>query len=176
MTYRDEFIAALARTTRLDCNPQTSAAWLRAQKSNTATEQVLAHLQATVVAHFPLVNNCINASILAAVVLKSDLNIDSRVTLGHYINAGRVECLNTEETYQSWKRNRVLGTVSVHAWLTLETGEILDVTLPSTEGKLYECPELHGAIILQQPESLKNMSYHPMVVGSDFLEKVFYTY
>lgn len=60
-----------------------------------------------------------------------------------------------------------------HAWYTLPTMEILDLTLRSTLAVAYERPELAGQVVGGWPDKIApHPLYVPMVVGDEYAEKV----
>ncbi|QTD90882.1 hypothetical protein OHZ10_11740 [Burkholderia arboris] len=63
------------------------------------------------------------------------------------------------------------GTVKLHAWLTLPSMEIVDMSLPTTMGVVQKRPEMLGGAITRYAGELKGMAYKPMLVGDDFLRK-----
>lgn len=63
------------------------------------------------------------------------------------------------------------STVNIHAWLTLPSFEVIDMSLATTYGAIHKLPELHGSVIAKYADDLTGMAYKPMLVGSDFLRK-----
>ncbi|WP_165841893.1 hypothetical protein [Paraburkholderia unamae] len=63
------------------------------------------------------------------------------------------------------------GTVNLHAWLTLPSMEIIDVSLATTMGIAQKRPEMLGLTIIRPADELTGMAYKPMLVGDDFLRK-----
>ena len=80
----------------------------------------------------------------------------------------------TEESLQAMLLNGVEGpSVSLHAWITLPSMEILDFSFPTTYGKLNEQKGTTGAVLALHPSNLSGgMSYHPMIIGEEFLHKI----
>lgn len=63
--------------------------------------------------------------------------------------------------------------INLHAWWTLPSGEVIDVTLWSTLSAAWNRPELLGAITGGWPDEIApNPTYIPMVVGDDYIESV----
>lgn len=63
--------------------------------------------------------------------------------------------------------------MNLHAWWTLPSGEVMDVTLWSTLSVAWNRPELLGAVTGGWPDKLSpNTTYVPMVVGDDYIETV----
>jgi hypothetical protein len=65
------------------------------------------------------------------------------------------------------------GTLNLHCWLTLPTREILDCTLPTTVAIINNMPEAAEGLVLSKHwrELTSRLRYHPMLVGSEFLER-----
>ena len=54
----------------------------------------------------------------------------------------------------------------LHAWLTLDSGEILDLAFMTIYGLIYNEDSLLGSILANKPENLSGgMEYHPIFVG-----------
>lgn len=63
--------------------------------------------------------------------------------------------------------------MNMHAWWTLPSGEIIDVTLWSTLSVAWKRPELLGAVTGGWPDEIApNPTYVPMAVGDDYIETV----
>ena len=60
-------------------------------------------------------------------------------------------------------------TIGIHAWLTLPSMEIIDVTLPTTYGLRCNYPEMFYHAITRPADELRGLAYKPMLVGDDFL-------
>jgi len=69
------------------------------------------------------------------------------------------------------RRGHLGSTVNMHAWLTLPSMEIIDVSLATSMGIAQNRPEMHGMAITRHADELKGMAYKPMLVGEDFLRK-----
>lgn len=63
------------------------------------------------------------------------------------------------------------STADIHAWLTLPSMEIIDVSLVTTLAVLKGWSEGHGAVLAKHADEITGMSYKPMLVGPDFLRK-----
>ncbi|MGA3706031.1 hypothetical protein ACI2TH_22145 [Ralstonia nicotianae] len=63
--------------------------------------------------------------------------------------------------------------LELHAWLTLPSREIIDLTLSTTLGLVRNLPELVGRAAFIHPNDLVgNHSYHPQVLGEDYLRRI----
>jgi len=69
-------------------------------------------------------------------------------------------------------RPRALGSLNLHCWLTLPSEEIIDATLPTTQGFVLKRPEQYGLILSKHwADFTGGLRFHPLVVGEDFLFK-----
>ncbi|AIY40134.1 hypothetical protein LT85_0976 [Collimonas arenae] len=65
------------------------------------------------------------------------------------------------------------ATLNLHAWLTLPSDEIIDVTFGTTLGVLRNEPEMIGRIATIHPDDMVGEhSYHPQLLGDDFLRRI----
>ena len=80
----------------------------------------------------------------------------------------------SEESLFSMLENGIIGpSVSLHAWLTLPSMEILDFSISTSYGRVNGIKEMMGAALALHPSELTGgMSYHPMIVGEEFLHKI----
>lgn len=63
--------------------------------------------------------------------------------------------------------------MNLHAWWTLPSGEIVDITLWSTLSAVWKKPEYLGAITGGWPDEIApSPTYLPLVVGDDYIETV----
>jgi hypothetical protein len=66
-----------------------------------------------------------------------------------------------------------LNHLNIHAWLTLDSMEVFDMTYPTTVGFSIGNKEMMGGIITCHLNDLNSgLQYHPFVVGSDLLKKM----
>jgi hypothetical protein len=64
---------------------------------------------------------------------------------------------------------------NLHSWLTLESGEIIDLTFFSTLAKIY--PDLYGkvrggVVFGREPNVIPKYRYFPMAVGQNFVQAI----
>lgn len=98
-----------------------------------------------------------------------------------YSNTSAVTDLNGENVYYQTEDSltRILSegldvsSANLHAWLTLPSMEIIDMIFPTSYGVINnkKPSELGGVIIKHASELTGGMSYHPMIIGTEFLEK-----
>lgn len=111
-------------------------------------------------------------------LLKNELEklIDTKLyyTLGYINLEGKpvfYTDLDTLKGYIGQETNGVSRAVNLHAWLTTSGGEIIDATLMTTLGVVRKQPELLGGVIASFNESLTDLSYHPQIIGEEYLKK-----
>jgi hypothetical protein len=63
--------------------------------------------------------------------------------------------------------------LSIHAWLTLPSAEIIDLSLLTTIAVVHEKEECLGGVIAAHADELNHgLRYHPMLLGEDYLRKI----
>lgn len=62
--------------------------------------------------------------------------------------------------------------LKLHAWITLPSHEIIDVTLPTTYAVVKGIPELLGGAMANHPTDLKGMTFEPLIVGGEFFRRI----
>lgn len=63
-------------------------------------------------------------------------------------------------------------TLNIHAWLTLPTMEIIDLTLTTTVCLLQGLKEGAGGVIVKKADEVTGLTYKPMLVGETYLHKI----
>jgi hypothetical protein len=97
-----------------------------------------------------------------------------------YFTIGYVETTERNMFYQSESDLKQLmetgvsnPSLNIHAWITLPTMEIFDVSLPTSFAVLHKVKDGLGAIIASHADELTGgIKYHPMIVGTDYLRKI----
>lgn len=63
--------------------------------------------------------------------------------------------------------------LKIHAWLTLPTMEIIDLSFPTTYAIKANQPDIIGLSITKHPKDLNHgMEYIPVLVGDDYLWQI----
>lgn len=63
------------------------------------------------------------------------------------------------------------GQTNLHAWLTLPSMEVIDVSLVTTIVVVQDLKKGHGGVLAGPADDFKGFAYKPMLVGDDFLRK-----
>ncbi len=101
------------------------------------------------------------------------LTCDVLFTIG-WIDAGDTSYFQFDEPHieNTLTNGHNSTNVSMHAWLTLGSMEIIDVSFPTTFGVKNNIEKMIGKIIANQADNLSHgLSYKPMLVGSDYLKR-----
>lgn len=133
-------------------------------------------------------SQCIRVNYLMRPILSDIILKPSMLTFG-YVTEGNDSFFKENDTFfQDCLKNNPSDVVNIHAWLTLPSMEILDLTLCTTrllallkkknlnKDEFYEkvtnSPDF-GGIILGDGNNLlgTDVRYHPQVVGEDFMLK-----
>lgn len=61
--------------------------------------------------------------------------------------------------------------LNLHAWLTLPSLEVIDISLVTSIVVINKMKDGHGGVLAGPADSFNGFSYKPMLVGTDFLKK-----
>jgi hypothetical protein len=121
-----------------------------------------------------LVAQCFSIHYRLAGVVGRVLGTQAFLTIG-YITFSGDPCFKVDEgelsaLLSSGIRERKFGG---HAWLTLPSMEILDFSLPMSMAVLNDWNRGRGEVISSHADELKHgLSYHPQIVGAEYLWKI----
>lgn len=177
MAYEAEFEQAAARTRSwgLTCRESNGVSERFVSPATIAkvancAQAVLGRMQAENVAA-----QCFAVSSFLREPLQDVLGVPLTYTLG-YVNLGRGPVFHTpaEGLKAMLDAGRpVSRALELHAWLTLPSREIIDLTLSTTLGLVRNLPELVGRAAFIHPNDLVgNHSYHPQILGEDYLRRI----
>lgn len=107
-------------------------------------------------------------------VLKVKLGILSYFTIGYITLNGEKVYYQTEKSLKQLLSAGIdLCSVNLHVWLTLPSMEIIDMTFPTSYGVVKNKRELLGQVVTKHYSELTaDMSYHPMIIGTEYIEKI----
>ncbi|WOX05507.1 hypothetical protein [Microbulbifer pacificus] len=124
-----------------------------------------------------LAGQCTPVHLMLQSHLKSDMNIDSFITVGDRYWADYIYCEMSKNSIESELKNPSIGGgIKAHVWLTLTDGTILDCTAEAHADLLFKrgLHPAHKCIMLVDPNQEENVKigYHrPYLIGTGFLEK-----
>jgi hypothetical protein len=128
-----------------------------------------------------LVGQCLTVHANLRSKVEEVLKIPVYLTIGDISFSGE-RVFGVDDAYLNhlWIKKVTLGdVVKLHAWLTLPSAEIIDVTLTATylalSSQSFERQGNHvavGAIANHADELKDGMAYHPCIVGADYLHGI----
>ncbi|MGP9655882.1 hypothetical protein [Halomonas sp. AOP35-4E-18] len=176
MSYVDEWKAAIERTKRFNLRvpplQRITGNWFdekRYLEFPYVVQEALGELGPE-----DLVAQCLSIHYRLAPVLERWLGCPVAYTIGWIDDMSEKGMFRFNDDFIEDKlRNPVLPgkTINIHAWLTLPSMEVIDVSLATTIGKVQNRPEMYGLVISKRADDLEGMAYKPMLVGDDFLLK-----
>jgi hypothetical protein len=123
---------------------------------------------------FPdVVSQCLSIHYQLAPVLEQWLGCPVMFTLGWVDDGTPKGMYKFDDTFvaEKLKHGNAGLTINIHAWLTLPSMEVIDVSLATTIARVQKLEKGHGAVLAMQADEIKGFAYKPMLVGSDFLRK-----
>lgn len=180
MTYPNELVKAFDRTSRFGfAAPEFFSEEKRYLNTN-FENQLLQLIDCEFRGMQPedFVARCIPVHHIIQLHLQNELGIKAYFTLGYFTLNGNDVYLQTEESLQKLLVDGANPiAVDFHAWLTLPSLEILDITLPTTCAAIGGDQNLRGRIISRHYSELnEGLDYHPMLVGIEYLEKMGFSF
>lgn len=179
MIYYYEFLEALARTARFDLSipPDTIEPNLKPlmnDKRIRHINRVLAPAFEGITSYTQIAGQCMPIHLKARPILEAWLGCPVYFTLG-WIDDGSERGLHKfdeEFIADKLKNGHQESTINIHAWLTLPTMEVIDLTLCTTFSILQNRKEGEGMVITKKADDMKGFSYKPMLVGEEFIAKI----
>lgn len=107
-------------------------------------------------------------------LLESILRVPLVYTLG-YVQHGNQKLFYTssEELERMLLPGHAANTqIDLHAWLTLPSHEVIDITYWAAFPDLCSRSERESRVLFVHPGQLKGRSYHPQLIGEEFVRKV----
>lgn len=116
--------------------------------------------------------NCMGIHYRLKPVFEKLLNTEVYLTLGNAKVYDQYLFEIEENEIKNLLINKVQEPLNIHAWLTLPSMEIIDLTLATTYSIANKTEEGLGAAITKHYSELTlGMTYEPMLIGDDFLRK-----
>ncbi|HEA15753.1 MAG TPA: hypothetical protein ENH88_04745 [Pseudoalteromonas prydzensis] len=174
--YKTEFIEAVKRSSRLgltvpDVGSCDSSSFL--QKTNPIELATVIKKEMGLLTEKEIVGQCLSLHYRLKQVFTDFFDCPIFYTIGYVEFKNSTMFKQTEESLVEMLKTGVEGEVSLHAWLTLPSMEVLDFSLPTSYAKVNNIPEGIGSAIAEQANKLSSngMTYKPLIVGEDFLFK-----
>ena len=120
-------------------------------------------------------HNCLNINLDLHKILNDELHLRNHFTLGYIDDGTQTHYEFSEEDLNVWIENGIPDpyNANLHAWLTLDSLEIIDPTFGTTMAVRSGDESYVGKILHRLPsEFADGLKYHPMAVGFDILLKI----
>lgn len=117
---------------------------------------------------------CFAITAMLKTPLEEALGVPLAFTLGYVEYNGRnVFYSGTSELKTMLKEGIRSPALNLHAWLTLPSHEVIDMTFGTTYGVVNEMPSVIGRMCFLHPDDMTaDMQYHPQLIGWDYLERI----
>lgn len=179
MGYKEEWQDALERTKRYGLNVPADA--YQQQQQKYLTKEVHDRFPYVVRDAFgnleyeDIVAQCMAIHYRLAPVMEDLLKCPVFFTIG-WIDDGSEQGMFRfgEEFIQEHlnaPKTTVGGQANLHAWLTLPSMEVIDISLVTTIVVLQKLDKGHGGVLAGPADDFNGFAYKPMLVGTDFLRK-----
>ncbi|HKX79589.1 MAG TPA: hypothetical protein VJM34_13810 [Novosphingobium sp.] len=107
-------------------------------------------------------------------MLEAQLRVRIAFTLGYVCQDGRRLCHTPIEGLEQMLRTGIApgARVSLHAWLTLPSHEIVDPTFWAVFPALCNTAEREARGLFMHPDQMMERTYHPQWVGEGFARRI----
>ena len=175
--YTQEFQDALSRSSELGLIvPQVtfpSARFYSDEKFNLLLDRIhkqLVNQDGT----FNLAFQCLTLNLNIRSAVESVFGCGAHLTFGYIQECEDKYFEFSYSKVEDWLSNGTYKKeVELHAWLTLDSMEIIDLTWPTTRAKILKSQYGIGASVTRHPDEFEEgLEYHPMIVGHDFPYKI----
>ncbi|KPX58908.1 hypothetical protein ALQ57_200046 [Pseudomonas amygdali pv. hibisci] len=129
----------------------------------------LSHRQAEEVSQ-----QCFAVNLALKTPLEDALGVPLTFTLGYVELEGRnVFHTDIRELKAMLRHGMPSPAVNLHAWLTLPSHEVIDMTFGTTYGVVTNTPSCIGKMCFLHPDKMTDsMQYRPQLIGEDYLEQI----
>lgn len=173
--YKEEFVEAISRTKRFDLECPEIQFLDGLKIDNEAVSKLPYVLLDTVgeISLTDLVGQCMSIHSGLVKPISKITGTECYFTIGFVDTGSQKMFYQTEDSLKEMLDKGVNNSaVSLHAWLTLPTMEIMDFTIATSYAMVNGHKEGLGSIIGTHADSLNgDLKYHPMLVGENFLFK-----
>lgn len=117
---------------------------------------------------------CFAITLALKTPLERALGVPLLVTLGYVeLDGSNVFYTDDKELKMMMKEGVPSTTLNLHAWLTLPSLEVIDITFCTTYGVVRNAPEFIGRMCFMHPDNMTaGMQYYPQLVGETYLERI----
>lgn len=180
MSYETSFREAIKRSERLGFAstsvPACSPLLLQREEDQKTVHDLLVSYLGSPPDPRRLIGNCLATHMNLKHQLEEALGAKVFFTLGYVQVGDSFYHEFSEVDVENWMSLGIpnLREFKGHAWLTLPSMEIVDFTFTATATSIWyrDSGEVCVGAIANQPSSLKDMDYHPVIVGDDVVSKI----
>lgn len=174
--YEERFAQALKRSNSWGLAPsgfrRTDERFVSEYNLQIVQEVAAAHLS-----HFhaeDVSQQCFAVTAMLKAALKEALGVPLTFTLGYVeYNGHNVFHSDTCDLKTMLKKGVPSLALNLHAWLTLPSHEVIDMTFGTTYGVVNEMPDVIGRMCFLHPDDMTpDMQYNPQLIGWDYLERI----
>ena len=121
-----------------------------------------------------LVGACIHASYFMQPAIEDIVGMPTYFTLGAVEAFGKELYRFDDHQLQQWLRHGLPQPArNIHAWLTLPTMEIVDLTyLVTLKAVVPHLPIEHGIPVMGRVERVQGVTWRPILVGDDVVQRL----
>lgn len=129
----------------------------------------LSHLQAEDVSQ-----QCFAVTASLKAHLERALGVPLVFTLGYVKYTSRnIFYTDTRELKAMLHKGISSPALNLHAWLTLPSHEVIDMTFGTTYGVVTQTPSVIGRMCFLHPDDMTaDIQYHPQLIGENYLERI----
>jgi hypothetical protein len=117
-----------------------------------------------------LASQCLSINLRLKDFISNFLNCPVYYTIGYIVIDNLKYFYQDEKSLEDMLKNGVsTNKISLHAWLTLPSMEIIDPSIITSCALINNRKEELGGVIINHADEVKNMQFIPMLIGEDFL-------
>ncbi|MDH5179485.1 MAG: hypothetical protein OEZ39_05530 [Gammaproteobacteria bacterium] len=118
-----------------------------------------------------VVGKCFNIHYKMLNPISRLFGLKALLTFGYLEVGGQTIYKKSDKQLEEMFKHGAINTIGLHAWLTLPTYEIIDITFMTTFAVVKQQEHGIGGMIYGFADDLaKKMKYHPLFVGENVLE------
>lgn len=179
--YKDEWADAIARTERLGLSDgipfiEMENRRILNDKNMRKIVKALTQVIKLELGFRQLANECVFIHFMARDDIEKCISLPVFLTLGWVETTSSEESNLYEFTEHDIQHKLIHGhhspTMDIHAWLTLPSYEIIDLTLSTTFAINNNQPENAGIFIAKKADDVTGLIYRPMLVGDEYLKQI----
>ncbi|HDY8072185.1 TPA: hypothetical protein RQK93_004470 [Vibrio vulnificus] len=172
MSYIEDFYQALNRTEKLGLSESSVAGFAPFKSKGASICPIVKSTCEDLLSrhgHKFVNRKCIKAHWALKKELETVLGQQVYLTLGD-VSTPWGKCIYNfnEKTMLQMLNWGATKTYKLHCWLTLESGQIVDISLPTSLGLQMRNPQLVGDLVIGNAD-IQKYEYHPIVVGENVL-------